>query len=51
MSDTQRSRAAILSLLADNATGQISAQDLRDFVVTVMEEEFVNSGDFWATIL
>jgi hypothetical protein len=48
MADTQRTKSAILSLFADNVTGQVSAQDLRDFVVTVMESEFVNAGDFWA---
>ena len=48
MSDTQKTRAQILSLMADNVTGNISAQDLRDFVVTIMEEEFANPGDFWA---
>jgi len=48
MADTGRSRAQILALMADNTTGQLSAQDLRDFVVTVMESEFVNFGDFWA---
>ncbi len=48
MADTQRTRLALLSLLADNVTGQISAQDLRDFLVTVMESEFANPGDFWA---
>ena len=48
MADTQRTRAQILTLFADNVTGNISAQDLRDFVVTMMEEEFVNPGDFWA---
>jgi hypothetical protein len=47
MSDTQRTRAALITLLADNVTGQISAQDLRDFLVTVMDTEFVNPGDFW----
>ena len=47
MADTQRTRAANLAQFGDNVTGQISAQDLRDFVVTVMEEEFVNPGDFW----
>jgi hypothetical protein len=47
MADTQRTRAAILTLFADNLTGQISAQDLRDYVVTVMESEFANAGDFW----
>ncbi len=48
MSDTQRTRAAILVLFADNDTGQISEQDVRDFAVTVMEQEFANPGDFWA---
>ncbi len=48
MADTQRTRAAILALFADNVTGQISAQDFRDFVVTIMNTEFANEGDFWA---
>lgn len=47
MADTQRTRAALLALFADNVTGQISAQDLRDFLVTIMESEFANAGDFW----
>lgn len=47
MSDTQRTRASLIALFADNVTGQISAQDLRDFLVTIMETEFVNPGDFW----
>ena len=47
MADVAKTRAALLALLADNVTGQISAQDVRDFLVTVMEEEFVNPGDFW----
>lgn len=47
MVDTQRTRAAILALFADNVTGQCSEQDFRDFLVTVMEEEFANPGDFW----
>jgi hypothetical protein len=47
MADTQKTRAAILTLFADNVTGQISPQDLRDYVVTVMEPEFANPGDFW----
>jgi len=48
MADSQRTRAQILALMADNVTGQISAQDFRDFVVTVMESEFANPGDFFA---
>lgn len=47
MADTQRTKAQLIALLADNVTGQISAQDLRDFLVTVMETEFTNPGDFW----
>ena len=49
MADTQRSRADILALMADNVTGDISAQDLRDFIVTIMEAStFVYAGDFFA---
>ncbi len=47
MADTQRTRAAILALFADNVTGQISPQDARDMIVTIMEAEFINPGDFW----
>ncbi len=47
MADTARTRAALLSLFADNVTGQLSAQDLRDGVVTWMPEDFANPGDFW----
>ena len=47
MADTQRTRAELLALMADNVTGQVSCQDLRDFMVTVMESEFANPGDFW----
>lgn len=47
MADTQRTRSAILTLFADNVTGQVSAQDIRDFIVTVMQEEFVNENDYW----
>lgn len=36
MSDTARTKAEILALLADNSTGAISAQDLRDFVETIL---------------
>jgi len=48
LADTQRTRSAILSLFSDNTTGQISAQDLRDQTVTIMNPEFANEGDFWA---
>ena len=47
MADTPRTRAYLRDLFADNVTGQISAQDLRDFLVTIMEDEFVNPGDFF----
>ena len=36
MADTRRSRADILTLFADNSLQEISAQDLRDFVVSMM---------------
>lgn len=48
MADTPRTKAALLSLSADNVTGQISPQDYRDFMVTCMPDEFVNPGDSWA---
>ena len=35
MPDTLRSESAILALFADNTSGDISPQDLRDFVVSV----------------
>jgi hypothetical protein len=35
MADTQRTQAALLALLADNITGDISPQDIRDFLVSV----------------
>jgi hypothetical protein len=47
MADTRRTRAAIMALLADNVTAQISAQDLRDAQYTVMPDEFVNPEDFF----
>lgn len=47
MADTARSRSALLTLMADNVTGQISAQDFRDFMVTVMPAEFTYANDFW----
>lgn len=36
MADTQRSLVALQSLLADNSTGDISPQDLRDFLVSAL---------------
>ena len=47
MADTARTRAALIALMADNVTGQISPQDLRDFMVTVMPAEFAYSDGFW----
>jgi hypothetical protein len=35
MADTQRTLSALQTLFADNVNGDISAQDLRDFLVTV----------------
>ncbi len=47
MADTARTKAQIEALFADNNTGQISAQDLRDFKETIMGSEFLYVGDFW----
>ena len=48
MADTQRTRAQILALFADNVTGNISPQDLRDFLVTLMPTpEFTYADDFF----
>ena len=47
MAETQRTRAALLALYADNTTGQISAQDFRDGVISWMPVEFAFVGDFW----
>lgn len=38
MADTPRDLTALLALLADNTSGDISPQDLRDFVVSVLGE-------------
>ena len=36
MADTRRTKAEILALFADNASGDITPQDLRDAVVSIM---------------
>lgn len=36
MADTERSKATLLGLLASNATGAITAQELRDLLVSVL---------------
>ena len=40
MADTQRTEAAILALLADNSTGDISPQDMRDAIVSMKKMMF-----------
>jgi hypothetical protein len=58
MADTRRTLAALLTLFANNTTGQIGAQDLRDFVVsshpahgeidiTVAAETTINTVNVW----
>jgi len=48
MAETQRTRAAILALFGDNVTGQVSCQDARDMIITIMETpEFTYPGDFF----
>ena len=44
MADTKRTQTAVLALLADNVTGDISPQDLRDSVVSGR----ANQGQGWA---
>lgn len=41
MADTRRTLAALQTLLADNTSGDISAQDIRDFLVSVYGLAFV----------
>lgn len=56
MSDTQRTRAELQTLFANNTSGNISAQDLRDFVASVSlkdEESFtatIEKGDGWENL-
>jgi len=40
MADTPRSKSALQALLADNVTGDISAQDTRDFLVSTIGYDF-----------
>lgn len=47
MADTPRNREALRKLLADNIKGDITAQDFRDILVTVMPVEFHWPGDAW----
>lgn len=43
MADTKRTLAALTALLADNTAGDISAQDLRDLLVSVYGSRMVNN--------
>jgi len=43
MADTVRTLAALQALLADNATGEISPQDLRDMLVSVYGSEWMSA--------
>ena len=45
MADTKRSLATVLALLADNTTGDISAQDMRDAVLSLSPDY----GDMYMT--
>jgi len=48
MADTVRSRSDLITLLATNVTGAISAQDVRDYLVSIMPAEAAYANDFWA---
>lgn len=43
MADTKRTLAALTALLADNTAGDISAQDVRDLLVSVYGSRMVNN--------
>jgi len=43
MADTKRLLSALQTLLADNTDGLISAQDLRDMLVSVMGSQVVHT--------
>jgi len=47
MADTKRTRAQILTLLADNITQEIKAQQFRDWFVSDWPEDRVYPDDFW----
>ncbi len=49
MPDTPTNRADLIVLFGDNVTGQISASDLRNFLVTALPSEFIGAYDFWNT--
>lgn len=46
MPDTRRSLSALQTLLADNASGDITAQRVRDFLVSVNAENSVQAGAY-----
>lgn len=48
MADTVRDQAAILALLADNTSGSISAQDIRDAVVTLWSHGWITLEQYGA---
>ena len=47
MVDTVRTVAALQTLLADNTTGAISAQDLRDMLVSVVSPNITATNEGW----
>ena len=52
MADTIRTKSALQTLLADNVAGDISPQDIRDFLVSVIGSEYrvtVNTATYTLT--
>lgn len=49
MADTKRTLSAITTLFADNTTGDISAQDMRDFLVSAHGSRTVNAAAITAS--
>lgn len=53
MSDTYKSRDDLLTAFADNTTGDITPQDMRDFIVSVMGEYGflrASAGEHYTTV-
>jgi len=46
--NTPRGRSDLLQKFAPNISGDISDQELRDLIVTLMPMEFQNPSDYWA---
>src|ERR1051325_12244402 len=46
MADTRRSQSSLATLFGDNTSGDISAQDGRDLIISAHPEEVIQSGAY-----